>query len=65
MFQSKTLNNSTVISAAAHIALTATEVSALRHMNYESRASVCESRLSLTAHLRRIEIAADVYRALY
>ena len=51
--------------AAMHIALTRANVSALRHMIYESPPSVWESRLSFTAHLKRIDIPATVHGALY
>ena len=51
--------------AATHIALTRENVSALRHMIYESPPSVWESRLSFTAHLKRIDIPATAHGALY
>ena len=51
--------------AATHIALTRENVSALRHMIYESPPSVWESRLSFTAHLKRIDIPATAHDALY
>ena len=65
MFQPKAINNSSAITAATHIALTRANVSALRHMIYESHASVWESRLSFTAHLKRIDTPATAHGALY
>ena len=65
MFQPKATNNSTAIPAATHITLTRANVSALRHMIYDSPVSVWESRLSFTAHLKRIDIPATVHGALY
>ena len=59
------INNSTAITAATHIALTRTTVSALRHMIYESHPSVWESQLSFTAHLTRIDIPVALHGALY
>ena len=57
--------NSTAITAGTHVALTRENVGALRHIIYESPPSVWESRLSFTAHLKRIDIPATAHGALY
>lgn len=65
MFQSKTIINSTDLTAATHIALTPQTVRALRQMIDESPPSVWESRLRFTAHLKRIDIPFILHGALY
>ena len=61
----KAIINSTDLTAAMHIALTRTTVSALRYMIYESPARVWESRLCFTAHLKRIDVPVSLHDALY
>lgn len=63
--QPKAIINSTNLTAAMHIALARTTVSALRRMIYDTPASVWESRVSFASHLKRIEIPVSLHDALY
>lgn len=65
MFQPRAIVNSTDITAATHIALTRANVSALRHTIYESHASVWESHLSFSAHLKWMDVPVTLHGALY
>ena len=65
MFQPRAIVNSTDITAATHIALTRANVSALRHTIYESHASVWESQLRFTAHLKWMDVPVTLHGALY
>lgn len=53
------------LTSATHMELTRATVVALRRMIFESPASVWESRLSFTSHLKRIDIPFSLHDALY